>query len=140
MKTSARVLVLGMTILLVAAWTVPVCCLSMNAAPTQPPSNQAAPMAMPGHHHHQQPTGDSQPSSKRLGASEACTQNCDAASTVGAMLLPARPHLDGFTHTSISVAAPLSTSPVQARWCDTGSSRPFGRPLALSDRALPLRI
>jgi hypothetical protein len=138
-----RLVVATFTVLLLAAWTVPLCCLSMSEPASAPHSTGETPvvsMQMSGHQHHHNLSGDSDTSSKRLTANESCAQNCRPSAANVAASLRARDGFAGFERTIATLTAPIQPILPSPRLLGIAPSSPPGIPLAFSDRAAPLRI
>ena len=140
MSTFARASIASLALWLIASWTVPVCCLSMVTSPAPQGPDMAMPMNMAGHQHHHHQMSDSDRSSHRVSPSGPYAQGCQATSSVGVMTLPAGRDLAGFHRAVIAVTAPLVAAPLSRYRFEGGVSSPPDDSLALSDRALPLRI
>jgi hypothetical protein len=135
-----RLVVATFTVLLLTAWTVPVCCLSMADAPShsQPSSAAVTPMSGHQHHHHHQAT-ESNDSSKRLAANDLCAQNCQRIRGMVAVSVSGR---DGLIlrRTMAMMVAPMQAAVLSPRLLTIYPSSPPGILVAFSDGAVPLRI
>ena len=133
MGIASRLGVATFTVLLSAAWTVPVCCLSMREA-----TAAAAPMSGHQHHHHLKST-ESDNASNRLTANESCAQNCQPLRGMVAVSVSDRGNLS-LQPTIALVVAPTQATVLSPRIFNIDPSSPPGATLAFSHRALPLRI
>lgn len=138
-STSARIFVATFTLWLVAAWTVPVCCLSMSESPVPLRSNNAMTIGMPGHQHQHHHSSESDRSSQRLGASVSCTQSCQATNRVIVMSPPAKNELSRPAHAAAAPTAPLVVSTLALSSVSPPSGPPR-IPVAPALQPLPLRI
>lgn len=75
MHIGARAIAVSLAVLLVAAWTVPVCCLVIVDQPPKGSSESAGPAHR--HHHH---SGEFDQRSSHISAHQSCAQNCQTPS------------------------------------------------------------
>jgi hypothetical protein len=128
-----RLVVATFAALMLAAWTVPVCCLSMSTPPL-------GAMQMSGHQHHHHGTFGPAPASKRLTANDACPQTCQPAGVIVTASLDARDGLSVCRSATAALAASIHTITPSPQPFPVGQAASPGIPLAFSHRALPLRI
>jgi hypothetical protein len=140
MGAVTRIFTANLALGLVAAWTVPLCCLSMDQSPAHVHANSVVTMAMPGHQHHHHHASESDQSSQRLTASDSCTQACQAAGGVRVMSLPAKTGLGTFQQANAVVTAPLLAVSLSRFSLVNPASGPPGIPLAPALHSAPLRI
>jgi hypothetical protein len=103
-----RIFVTNLTLWLLAAWTVPLCCLSMSESPAHLHSDVTVTLDMPGHqHHHHHYVSESDRSPQGLSASDSCTQNCQRTSSIVVMSLPTKNDLRRTDRVAVVMTAPL---------------------------------
>jgi hypothetical protein len=129
-------------VLMLGAWTVPVCCLSMPdvSSPIQPGSTAAAGSTQTSghqHHHHHQAIESGKPS-RTIAARESCAQNCQPTGGLVAVSVSSRQDasLQRGIPTLVVPIQPVVFSPQPFNL----SASPPGFTSTFPDRAAPLRI
>jgi hypothetical protein len=140
MSIVVRIFVANLTMWLLTAWTVPLCCLSMSESPAHLHSDVTMTMDTPGHqNHHHHYLSESDRSSKGLSASDSCTQNCQTTSGMVVMSLPTKDDLRRTERVAVVMTAPLpAVSSSQVSLVNPASGPPE-TPLAPA-HPVPLRV